>query len=77
MKEVMKVSERFRVVSDALEDIEYNYEYNSLRVRFTSGSRYRYRNVPLRIWNGLVKASSKGTFFNEHILDNYKFQRII
>ncbi len=77
MKKVRLISKRFSVVSEPIKDIEYNYEFKWLKVKFNSGTRYKYSNVPLQTWNNLVKSSSKGTYFNKHIYNKYKYQRII
>lgn len=58
--------------SSALSRASYNTSTGTLTIWFTSGSRgYDYYNVPVHIWNGLISASSAGTYFSHYIRDQY------
>ena len=35
------------------------------------GKEYEYCNVPLSVYQGLVNASSVGTFYDQHVKDKY------
>ena len=65
-----------RLVSSALTDARYDPQSRDLDVGFVSGRRYRYSNVPPRIYEGLVSANSKGIFFNAHIRDKYAYREL-
>lgn len=58
--------------STAIRRAEYDAGSRTLSIWFTqSGGPYPYYNVPQHIWDGLLRASSKGTYFNDHIRDQY------
>jgi KTSC domain-containing protein len=40
---------------------------------FVSGRRYRYHEVPEETYDAMLRAFSKGEFFNENIRDQYRF----
>jgi hypothetical protein len=42
--------------------IEYDEAAAELDITFTGGKTYRYRNVPVEIYVGLLDADSKGRF---------------
>lgn len=54
----------------------YNTATSTLTVEFVSGNTYEYYNVPATVYNLLVKAQSKGQFFNANIRGNYRFARL-
>ncbi|MGV8997686.1 MAG: KTSC domain-containing protein [Parvibaculaceae bacterium] len=58
--------------STAIRWADYDPSSRNLYVEFTSGpKRYTYYGVPPSIWQGLLNASSKGTYFDRYIRDNY------
>ena len=64
------------VSSSNLDSVGYEPGTRTLRVRFLSGGIYDYHGVPNSIFNGLLSASSKGTYHHQHIKDNYPFTKI-
>ena len=52
------------------------YEGSTLYIRFHSGSVYEYYNVPSSVYNGLMSASSKGTYHSDFIKNRYRYRRI-
>ena len=55
----------------------YDKETRVLRLRFHDGAAlYDFENVPQRLYRGLMKAQSKGTFFKEQIKDKFNYTRI-
>ena len=52
------------------------YENGTLYIQFHSGGLYRYANVPLSVYQGLLSASSKGRYFHANIKDSYAYRRI-
>jgi hypothetical protein len=57
--------------------IQYDDETGELDITFTSGKTYRYRHVPLDIYDGLLEAPSKGTFFNNNIKDAFAVSEVV
>jgi len=59
--------ERVPVSSTTVASIGYEADTQTLEVEFHSGSVYQYFNVPELHYEGLLNASSKGQYLNEHI----------
>jgi hypothetical protein len=58
--------------SSAIRAAEYDEQTSVLKIWFVeSGGHYSYYGVPLQIYEGLCRSSSKGIYFNEHIKDRY------
>lgn len=56
--------------------VAYNSDWHHLYAEFRSGDIYCYRNVPVRHYEELLVADSKGKYFRRHILNRYPYQRI-
>lgn len=69
--------ERHAVQSSNLAGVGYDPHLCALEIEFHSGAIYRYRDVPHDIFDGLMKAKSKGQFFVRKIRGRYSFQRMI
>ena len=61
--------------SSVIRSFRYDPKDESLAIRFVSGRRYRYSAVPKAIYEEMVRSSSKGEYFNEHIRDRFAFAR--
>lgn len=59
------------VSSAAMHRVEYDELTARLDIWFNGTGRYTYYRVPVRIYEGLLAASSKGAYFNRHIRDRY------
>jgi len=59
--------ERIPVSSTDIASVGYETDTQTLEVEFRSGTVYQYFNVPKFHYEGLLNASSKGRYFNEHI----------
>ncbi|NML06703.1 KTSC domain-containing protein [Sphingomonas sp. G-3-2-10] len=58
--------------STAVRAASYNPQTATLTLWFTSGGQaYDYYGVPLRVFEGLLNANSKGSYFNAYIRDQY------
>ncbi|WP_349255605.1 KTSC domain-containing protein [Paenibacillus sp.] len=66
------------VTSSIIHSIGYDRSTETLYIQFLNGSLYEYRHVPVTEHEQLMKANSKGTYFNTHIrdLNRYPFNRI-
>lgn len=61
--------------SSVIRSFFYDKRACTLDVLFVSGLRYQYADVPENIAEGLAEAPSKGIYFNEHIRDEFVFER--
>ena len=52
----------------------YVKKMNLLLVKFKSGSTYQFFDVPKGVYNGLLRAPSKGKYFAYNIKNNYHYQ---
>jgi len=57
--------------------VKYDDEARELDITFTSGKTYRYREVHLEIYDGLLEAESKGEFFNDNIKDVFVYSEVM
>jgi len=62
--------------STAIADIEYEPSRARLTVTFVSGRAYEYYAVPADVAADFQAAASKGTYFNAHVRDRYRFRAI-
>jgi len=67
---------RTTIRSTNLASVGYDSISRVLEIAFHSGGVYQYSNVPESIYQGLLSASSKGTYFNSHIKDRYTCHQI-
>lgn len=59
-------------VSNAIHRAEYDDNTSTLHLWFVqTGGPYSYYRVPPHVYAGLCKASSKGSYFNDHIRERY------
>ena len=67
---------RERVDSSTLTSVGYSKKTSMLELEFSSGKVYQYFAVPAVVHQGLMRAESKGAFFNDEIKDAYPFSRL-
>lgn len=68
--------QRTPVTSSNVASVGYDSSTKTLEVEFTSGSVYRYFDVPEREYRGLVGAESIGRYLNQSIKGTYRFDRL-
>jgi len=61
------------VKSSLIAAIRYHRAQRWLDLRFREGPTYRYLGVPVDVFNGLMAATSKGSYFSHSIRDRYLF----
>jgi hypothetical protein len=61
-----------RVNSSAISAIGYDPASLRMQIRFQQGHTYTYCRVPQSVFDGLLRASSKGTYYDRHIKDRYQ-----
>jgi hypothetical protein len=64
------------VDSSVLDIIEYDDAKRVLKVRFRTGRVYHYFDVPPATWDALLRADSKGSYFNRVIRRRYRALRV-
>lgn len=69
----MQVVDMQWVDSSSLEKVGYDEDKLELHIVFKSGSSYVYRDVPPHIFDQLIEAPSKGSFFNREVKNVYEF----
>jgi hypothetical protein len=60
------------VNSSAMQAVGYDAASRRMRIRFAEGNDYDFCEVPESIYQGLMSASSKGTYYNAYIKDRYQ-----
>lgn len=61
------------VESDAIHAIGYDDEVRVLEIIFNNGSIYQYRGVPREVFEQLMRAESKGSYFQDNIRDEFEY----
>jgi hypothetical protein len=64
------------VESSTLATIAYDRTRELLQLEFTSRALYQYFGVPAAVCEGLLRASSKGNYFNQAIRGKFPYRRI-
>ena len=54
----------------------YSEEEKKLIIQFGPNSVYSYKDFPPRLWDRLITASSKGSFFRQNIRNRFQFKKI-
>ncbi|MBN1362978.1 MAG: KTSC domain-containing protein [Sedimentisphaerales bacterium] len=54
----------------------YDLDSGTLEVEFASGAIYVYFNVPAHVYDGLMRAPSKGMYLNQNIKNRYSYQQV-
>jgi hypothetical protein len=68
--------ERFRVSSSNLHSVGYEPATETLEIKFLKSGMYQYFNVPNSLYDRLMSASSKGTFFDDHIKEHFRYKKV-
>ena len=64
------------VESTTMRSVGYEAGSQILEIEFQSGAVYEYLDVPQKVHEELIRAESKGEYFNSEIRDDYEFVRI-
>lgn len=64
------------VRSSMIRAVGYTTPKQQMHVRFNTGNVYGFSDVPVDVYSGLLKADSKGTYFNENIRDKYEHKKM-
>jgi KTSC domain len=64
------------VESEMLVAAGYDEKSHSLVAVFRTGETYRYKNVPLFVYERLMSADSIGKFMHKYILNRFDYERV-
>ncbi len=62
--------------SSNLEHAKYDETNQKLTIGFKTGALYEYTDVPMDVWEGLINASSAGSFFHQAIRGAFNYARV-
>jgi hypothetical protein len=62
--------------SSNIEKLGYCDRSQILEIHFHSGGCYRYYNVPVTVFHGMVAAQSTGRYFHQRIRNQYDYEKI-
>ena len=68
--------ERKPVQSSMFLSVGYDRREKLLEVEFVSGRVYQYLDVPASEYRDLMRAESKGSYFNNHIRECYRHAQV-
>jgi KTSC domain len=52
--------------------VGYDAQSRRMKIAFAQGHTYDFCGVPQQIFDGLLRASSKGSYYNDFIKDRYQ-----
>lgn len=61
-----------RVSSSAISAVGYDPDTRRMKITFVQGHTYDFCRVPQYVFDGLLRAGSKGGYYNDHIKDRYQ-----
>lgn len=64
------------VASSNIQAVGYDESTETMRVQFTNGSIYEYRNVPSIVYNDFMQSGSLGAYLNRNIRNSYPYEKI-
>ena len=67
---------RVELKSTAMNAATYQDQSASLELEFRTGAIYRYLAVPAQTYRELLRAESKGRYFNQHIRNRFPYAPI-
>jgi len=62
--------------SSVVRYFSYDAASRRLRVHFVSGDVYDYLEVPQKVFEGMKRSGSKGTFLNTRVKGKYVFEKV-
>jgi hypothetical protein len=63
--------EMIRVSSSAISAVGYDPDTQQMQIKFKQGRTYTFCRVPQHVFDGLLSAGSKGTYYDHRIRDMY------
>ena len=68
--------QRTELNSTALKGAAYCFREAHLELEFPSGAIYRFGGVPVATYQELLRAASKGVYFNHHIRNRFPHTKV-
>ncbi|GAC1516731.1 MAG: KTSC domain-containing protein [Gemmatimonadaceae bacterium] len=68
--------DRVPVESKSIRAIGYDSDTRVLEIEFRSGGVYDYADVPVGVYEAMLRAESKATFFRAEVRERFQFTRI-
>ena len=68
--------ERVPVDSSNLKSVGFDEKSHVLEIQFHHGGIYRYHDVPAETHAALMKAESKGKYFQTNIRNKFRFEKV-
>lgn len=65
----------FKCESTLIANYGYDPEKHQLDIEFNRGGIYRYSEVPTQVFEGFLRAESKGKYFLANIRDAFKWEK--
>jgi hypothetical protein len=62
--------------STVVAHMDYYPKSYTLRITFTSGEKYDYKNVPAIIYEAMKQAPSKGIYLNKFIKGHFPYMKV-
>lgn len=62
--------------STVIASMEYDPLTQVLRITYTSGIAYEYKNVPEEVFTALKTSRAKGVYLNNHIKGNFEYKKV-
>jgi hypothetical protein len=62
--------------STVVAHMDYYAKSSTLRITFTSGEKYEYKQVPAAIYEAMKQATSKGIYLNKFIKGHYPYKKV-
>ena len=67
--------ERIEITSSNLKSVGYDPATQTMEVEFHKGPIYRYKEVPLEVYDTLVRCDSAGAYFAMAVKGKYEFEK--
>ncbi len=71
----MPTIKHYATRSSMISEVEYDEENKLLRLKFTKGGWYEYKDVPKEVYLELINADSIGKYFLANIKNKYETKK--
>jgi KTSC domain len=72
----LRMTDPVEVRSSSLARLSYDRRQAILQVEFHDGTEYEYAGVPLKTYQNLLQADSKGSYFNHYIRSRFTASKL-